>query len=272
LNLHQVVRGLIGAINPEQLVAIQASIGNAEAADGSLTPVYATPGSITASIGGVVTGSIAGTTLTVTAVLQGSLQAGDAISGTDGTNAILPGTAVASQISGAAGGTGVYLLNQPTGTVGSCSITSASTVLNASAVAQGALQIGQTLADGGIALSPGTMVTGLLAGATGGPGLYSISQQQTVASEPMTTAVSILAQVQPLSGGDLRHVDAINLQGSHRAIYISGVLHGGVRVTLKGGDLVVLPDGSTWLVTQSIEPWYSTAGWVKSIITLQDGS
>jgi hypothetical protein len=99
-----------------------------------------------------------------------------------------------------------------------------------------------------------------------------VTQQQTVAPETMTTSMMIVAQVQAMSGGDLRHTDALNLQGSHRVLYASLDIRGIVRVTLRGGDLVVLPDGSVWLVQQSVEPWYSSAGWVKCLITAQDGS
>jgi len=88
----------------------------------------------------------------------------------------------------------------------------------------------------------------------------------------MTTSYQVLAQVQPLSSGELRHMDALNLQGTNRAIYLGGTLNGAVRATVKGGDLVKLPDGTTWLVTQSLEPFYSTVGWTKAAITLQDGS
>ncbi len=87
-------------------------------------------------------------------------------------------------------------------------------------------------------------------------------------SEPL----SVLAQVQPLTGGDLRHVDALNLQGSHRVMYVNLRVQGAVRAYLKGGDLVKLPEGSTWLVNQSLEPFYDTAGWSKVLLTLQDGS
>ena len=175
------------------------------------------------------------------------------------------------QLTGAAGGIGTYELNQAA-TLNSTTVTAESTVLNVSAVSKGALLPGQTLADSGALLS-GTIITGQLPGTPdGGPGLYTISEQQTVASEAMTTSLTVLAQVQAMTGGQLRHMDMLNIQGSHKAIYITGKLAGAVRVALKGGDQVVLPDGSVWLVTQSLEPFHSTAGWSKCAITLQDGS
>jgi hypothetical protein len=247
------------------------------ATDGSQIPGYATPGALTASIGGTFTASIPDpinnpTTLNVAAVLTGSLQVGDAVSGTDGSGNSLPaGTSILSQLTGTPGGIGTYQMSVG-GTLGSCTVTSASDVLNATAVAAGVLQSGQTLADATSALLPGTLITGQISGSQGGPGLYSISQQQTAASEAMTTSLSLFAQVQPMASGDLRHMDALNIQGSHRALYYNGQINGIVRVALKGGDVVTLANGSVWKVTQSLEPFYDTASWSKVAITLQLGS
>lgn len=84
--------------------------------------------------------------------------------------------------------------------------------------------------------------------------------------------VSVTAQVQPLSGKDLRQIEGLNLQGTLKAIYINGAIDGIVRVAAKGGDLVTLPDSSVWLVSQILEDFNLTAGWTKAVITLQDGS
>ena len=253
-------------------------MGTTENPDGSLIPAYATPGSITASIGGTFTASVPDpnnpTTLNLAAVLSGSLQVGDAVSGSDGVDALPQGCIVLAQLSGTIGGVGTYELSAGTlsGTLGSCTVTSASTVLNASAVGSGVLQPGQTLADATSALLPGTLVTEQLQGNAGASGLYSVSQQQTVAVETMTTSMTLLAQVQPLAANELRHMDMLNLQGSHRAIYVSAPVRGIVRAAIKGSDLVTLPDGTVWLVTQPLESFYATAGWNKFVITLQDGS
>jgi hypothetical protein len=277
MNLHSIVAPIIGAVNPNEIVSVAVSIGNVVASDGSQAPGYATPGAITASIGGTFTASIVDpvnnpTTLNVSAVLTGSLQAGDNVSGTDGSGNVLPaGTSILSQITGPAGGVGTYQLSVGA-TLGSCTVTSASDVLNVSAVAAGVPQVGQTLADGVTQLSPGTLITGQLSGSQGSVGLYSISQQQTVASEAMTTSLSLFAQVQPMASGDIRHMDALNIQGSHRALYYNGNINGIIRVGLKGGDIVTRSNGSVWKVTQGLEPFFETAGWSKVAITLQDGS
>lgn len=273
MNLHAAVSGYIGAINPNQFVQVRSSVGNTENADGTLDPVYATPGAFAASIGGAFAATADGTTLDVSSVITGSLQPGDAVSGSDGTNSLPPGCEILQQVTGSTGGVGTYELSAATasGSLDQCTVTSASTVLNVSSVSSGVIQIGQDLADTG-ALKASTLVTGQMSGPGGGAGLYSLNQQQTVAPETMTTSMTIVAQVQAQSSGDLRHTDAINLQGDHRVLYSSFDIRGIVRVTLRGGDMVVLPDGSTWLVQQPIEPFYSTAGWAKVLITRQNGS
>ncbi len=85
-------------------------------------------------------------------------------------------------------------------------------------------------------------------------------------------AVTVLAQVQALSGKDLRQIEGLNLQGTLKTIYLNGEIDGVVRAQLKGGDLITLPDNSIWLVSHVLEPWNLTAGWTKAIITLQNGS
>lgn len=81
---------------------------------------------------------------------------------------------------------------------------------------------------------------------------------------PPITGVS--GQVQNLTFRDITQLDALNIQGSQRAIYINGHINGLVRVTNKGGDLVTLPNGQIWLVTHVLEHW---PDWCKCAITLQ---
>ncbi|MDE2442355.1 MAG: hypothetical protein KGP14_15165, partial [Betaproteobacteria bacterium] len=50
--------------------------------------------------------------------------------------------------------------------------------------------------------------------------------------------VCISIAVQALTGPDLDHVDAMNLQGVKRAAYIDGQVEGVNRPALKGGDLI----------------------------------
>jgi hypothetical protein len=274
MNLQSIAASFTSSVNPMIPIQVRANVGTTKGADGSQVPTYATPGSLTASIGGALTCTSDGsTTLTVTGVVSGSLQPTDDVSGTDGTNSILPGTTVVEQLTGAPGGIGTYQLNQaPTGPMGPCAVTSLSTVLNVAAVASGLLQVGQTLADTTDDLAIGTMITGQVGGVPGGAGTYSLTQQQTVAPETMTTSVTIYGQLQMLSGESLKHIDALGLQGSHRVLYTNLTLRGAVRAQVRGGDLLTLPSGAVYLVTQMLEPWQDTAGWVKILLTLQDGS
>ena len=70
----------------------------------------------------------------------------------------------------------------------------------------------------------------------------------------------ISAQVQPVSSGDLRKIEALNIQPVNEKIYITGQLHGAERLSQLGGDLVVLENGATYLVIVVLEGWNS-AGW-----------
>lgn len=82
-------------------------------------------------------------------------------------------------------------------------------------------------------------------------------------------AVTVLAQIQPLTGGELHHLDALNLQGDFQGIYINGRIDGLVRGENKGGDLITLSNGDVYLVTTVLESW---PDWTKVAATLQNGS
>jgi hypothetical protein len=146
----------------------------------------------------------------------------------------------------------------------------AGTVMSVRAITPGTtLQVGQLLADEAGNVMPNTTITGLLTGA-GGTGTYLVNQSQTVALEAMTTSMSTLGQVQPVTWRDLQMMDGINLTGIRWKVFISGQLDGVVRPELKGGDTVVISTGrhrGTWLVAQVLEQW---PDWVTAAITLQN--
>jgi hypothetical protein len=81
--------------------------------------------------------------------------------------------------------------------------------------------------------------------------------------------VTMQAQVQSLTSNDLSQLDGLNLQGEKRAIYLNGNWNGTVRPDGKGGDIITLPDGTTWLAVQPLENWGGPEGWVKLCITRQ---
>lgn len=84
-------------------------------------------------------------------------------------------------------------------------------------------------------------------------------------------ATIISAQIQPLSGSDLRHMDGLNIQGVMRSVYMYGNIQGVVRADQKGGDMLQFPeipggDQRNWIVTQVMETWPT---WCRVIVTLQ---
>lgn len=85
--------------------------------------------------------------------------------------------------------------------------------------------------------------------------------------------VCVYLQVQPLSTGDIRKLDALNIQGVQKKMYLNGRIDGIVRVLAKGGDLLTLSCGSVsdgvWLVREVMEQW---ADWCCVGVTLQNGS
>ncbi len=91
---------------------------------------------------------------------------------------------------------------------------------------------------------------------------------------PTYTTFSVSVQMQALTYTDLRELDALNITGKRRKIYLSGDVEGIIRADQRGGDLIVfptgtLPEGNTWLAAYVLENW---PDWVSVAITLQDGS
>jgi hypothetical protein len=83
------------------------------------------------------------------------------------------------------------------------------------------------------------------------------------------TPIIVTAQVQSLSTQDLRHLEGLNIQGSERGIYITGILNAAQRPSAVGGDLVTLRDGTIWLTVAVIEQW---PDWVKVSVKLQNNA
>lgn len=65
---------------------------------------------------------------------------------------------------------------------------------------------------------------------------------------------NVPAQVQPLSPGEVKHMDNLNIQGVLKKAYFYGEVAGVIRADQKGGDLVVM-DGKSWLVVHPLEQW-----------------
>jgi hypothetical protein len=97
----------------------------------------------------------------------------------------------------------------------------------------------------------------------------SITNADYSRSPQYASPVVVQGQVQELSIKDLHQVEGLNLNGTLRTLYTNGVISAGQRVTLKGGDVIVLPDGTVWLVTAVPEQW---PDWVKAVLVLQNDS
>lgn len=81
--------------------------------------------------------------------------------------------------------------------------------------------------------------------------------------------VPVVCQVQSMQYNDLVQVEGLNIQGTKRKLYMNGHWDGLVRSDKKGGDLLKMPDGTTWLVVLVLEHW---PDWSSIAITLQNGS
>lgn len=83
-------------------------------------------------------------------------------------------------------------------------------------------------------------------------------------------------QVQPASGDDLQHTAYANIEGVYRSVWMFGNTQGVVRITARGGDLLLFPEffgGTvrTWLVIKVEESWgvVGQGGWSHVIVALQ---
>jgi hypothetical protein len=114
------------------------------------------------------------------------------------------------------------------------------------------------------------------------PVQWYVSMGATTATGGKQTAayaapVTLNAQVQAVTGQDLRKYNFLQAQGVFRAVYMYGAPDAINRVESKGGDKLVFPqypNGSprTWLVTKVDEPWTAGNGglaWCRVIVTLQ---
>lgn len=89
--------------------------------------------------------------------------------------------------------------------------------------------------------------------------------------------VTLNAQVQAVSGSDLRKYNFLQAQGVYRAVYMYANPDAINRVESKGGDILQFPQypsgpNRSWLITRVDEPWTAGNGglsWTRVIVTLQ---
>lgn len=79
-------------------------------------------------------------------------------------------------------------------------------------------------------------------------------------------AVPAFAQLQALSGDDLKQLEGLNVQGTLLSCYVDGVIKAVERPSGVGGDLVTRADGTVWLVVHVFENW---GDWTRAAICLQ---
>lgn len=143
----------------------------------------ASEASVTASIATGVssfTGSISGTTLTVSAISAGAVIPGSVLTG----SGVSVGTTVVGQLTGTSGAAGTYQVSISQ-TASSTTITGASSqsMMTVTAVGSGVLAVGQNLSGSGV--GAGTYIVALYSG-TGGTGTYIVNGAQTATSTTIT--------------------------------------------------------------------------------------
>jgi hypothetical protein len=110
---------------------------------------------------------------------------------------------------------------------------------------------------------------------------YSLGTSTQLADGTLVPAYSspptpMLGQLQSLQYRDLIQIQALNLNGTRRSVYLWGDNEGLVRLNSLGGDLITfipkqgnIPANSTWLVATMAENWPQD-GWCRCICTLQN--
>jgi len=88
---------------------------------------------------------------------------------------------------------------------------------------------------------------------------------------PGYESVKVYANIQAMSGADLRQAEALNLQGTMRKVYLYGDVRAISRPDAVGGDLLIFSQTpndkpQVWLVSQVSETW---PDWCSVIVTLQ---
>lgn len=76
---------------------------------------------------------------------------------------------------------------------------------------------------------------------------------------------NVTIQLQPISLGDMQHVDGLNIQGLAKVIYVNGNYFSVQREMEQGGDIFVI-NGEQWLVVEPVELW---PDWCRLIVVLQ---
>lgn len=200
-------------------------------AGGANPNVASVTGSIAASTSSF-TGSINGKQLTVTNVASGTIVAGTTISGTG----VTASTKITGQISGTAGGIGVYSVDTSQVTP-STAIAGTYGTMTVTAVSSGSLSVNQALA--GASVVAGTQITQLGTG-TGGTGSYFVSNNTVVSSTTITAAgANVAVTFDSTSGGFVVTSGVIAANGTTSSIaYATGTTSTSLGLTLAAGAVI----------------------------------
>jgi len=171
-------------------------------ADGKVTFAAASsPGTASGSASSIAaatssfTASIADNLMTVAAGgITGTIRPGTTISG----SGIASGTKIVSQVSGTAGGAGVYTVDIPEQTVASTAVSGTYGILTVGGTVAGVFGVGNTLS--GTNVVAGTKITQLISG-TGGAGTYAVDNNTVVSSTAITAGLQVETKWVAMSAG-----------------------------------------------------------------------
>jgi hypothetical protein len=199
-----------------------------------------------------ITGSISGTTLTVTGVTSGQVEVGQTLSGA--------GIAAGTTITAFTGTAGQYLVNT-TQTVSGEAIQAGDpraaitgsiqgNTLTVTAVTSGTLSVGQTISGAGIA--PGTTITAVVTG-TDGAGTYTVNQSQAVFSESLNASVqpSITGDILLGTGPNVLDVEAGQVTGALTETAVPGATDSDGFVTSTDRNLSLTVNGAVVDITKA---------------------
>ena len=152
--------------------------------------------SATGTAGASVTGSISGTTLTVSAVTFGTLAVNDIVS-----HASILQTATISGLGTGTGNTGTYTLTY-TGSTASFTGSISGTTLTVTAISAGTIITDQVLTGGSV--TAGTKIVNQLTGTAGGIGTYTVDTSQTRSSASLTGTYTLASTTLTINSTILR--------------------------------------------------------------------
>ncbi|QCE35643.1 hypothetical protein FAI40_10070 [Acetobacteraceae bacterium] len=94
-----------------------------------------------------------------------------------------------------------------------------------------------------------------------------VAQTSDFLVSPQFEDLTVLADIQATSTGELQLTENMEQQAEMRAVYLSGAAHALNRPLQIGGDLLVF-EGSDWLITNVLEQW-GEKDWCKVLVTRQ---